>query len=174
MRLDFSNVEQVFTFLWAIAIGTALCLLYDILRFFVSSYKSSSIVVFFTDVFFFGVAGVVTFCFFQLFSKGTIRFYALLGEAIGFWIFRLLFSRLVRSFLKLISRLLSRLLELMTKPILWFMALSIQLADFVGNFIKVFVKKAGRWTKFIFRKIGKSGVFRSKKAKVKTHKSKKV
>lgn len=117
MRLDFSNSQQMTTFLLSIALGAALCLIYDIVRFLMSSFKYGGVAVFFSDVLFFAVAGIVTFVFFVLFSKGTIRFYVFLGEGIGFLFFRILFSKIVRGTLKFISQTIYKLIELFARPI---------------------------------------------------------
>lgn len=117
MRLDFSNSQQMTTFLLSIALGAALCLIYDIVRFLMSSFKYGGVAVFFSDVLFFVVAGIVTFVFFVLFSKGTVRFYVFLGEGIGFLFFRILFSKIVRGTLKFINQTICKLIELLTRPI---------------------------------------------------------
>lgn len=130
MRLDFSNIQQITTFLLSIALGAAFALIYDIIRVLMSSYKYGGMAVFFADVTFFAAAGVVTFVFFVLLSKGTIRFYVLLGEGIGFFTFRILFSKLVRATLKFISRTINNLLKLVMKPLL----------RLVRIFLNIFVK----------------------------------
>lgn len=149
MRLDFSNFQQLNTFLWAVVLGAALCIVYDVIRFLLSTYNSGGVAVFLSDVLFFSFAGVETFVFFVLFSKGTIRLYALIGEALGFFLFRFIFSPAFRKILALFEKLLFLFLKILSVPVGWLVSLSSEALNFAKSVSR---RVAGRIGTFI-RKI---------------------
>ncbi len=152
MRLDFSNGEQIITFIWAMLLGAALGLIYDVIRSLMSSCKYGGVAVFVADVLFLCFAGVVTFVFFILFSKGTIRFYALLGEGIGFGIWRATFSTLLRWCVLTVGRLIEQFFNLILKPVKSFYNLTIKLLAVFLAFIK---NVAGKIKSKVFKFIKK-------------------
>ena len=156
MRLDFSNSQQMSTFLISIALGAALCLIYDIVRFLMSSFKYGGVAVFFSDVLFFAVAGIVTFVFFVLFSKGTVRFYVFLGEGIGFLFFRILFSKIIRGTLKFLSKTIYKVIELLIRPIFWLYKLLVNLLRKLGRRTKKQIKKLWNVFKNLLNKMRSS------------------
>ncbi len=178
MRLDFSNTQQFYTFLLAIALGAVYCLAYDIVRFTFSGYKSGGLVVFLVDVLYFLIIGVTTFVFFVLLCKGVIRVYVFIGIGIGFFIFRLLLSPLIRCILKCIEKFIKILFSLIMKPIEWLISLLGKLFEVIA----VNLRKIALWILDKFKKVfnkllvkisNKNGK-RSPKANKKPKKTKKV
>ena len=141
MRLDFSNLQQVSTFLLALALGAVFCLFYDVVSFFMRGYKTGGMAVFLADTLFFGMAGVITFMFFLLFSKGTIRLYVIISELLGFILFRFFLSGVVRGLLAFIQRVISCLLRLISKPIYWLFSLIGKIFNNLKKFIKKYTDK---------------------------------
>ncbi len=121
MRLDFSNHAQLLTFLLAVALGAAFCLIYDVLRALRHCVRSGASAVFFEDVVYFTVWGFCTFCFFLLFTKGMLRFYVFLGELLGYVVFRLTLSRILYPAFCKLGAFLITLVRLLLKPcaLLW-------------------------------------------------------
>ena len=118
MRLDFSNYEQVITFLLSIVLGVGFCLVYDVLRFLHKTRMKGNVAVFIGDVLYFSVISVATFCFFLLFSKGVIRIYVYIGEILGFFICRITISRLFLPTLLVIDKYLNKILKLIFLPLI--------------------------------------------------------
>lgn len=116
MRLDFSNHAQLLTFLLAVALGAAFCLIYDVLRALRHCVQRGAVAVFFEDVVYFTVWGFCTFCFFLLFTKGMLRFYVFLGELLGYTVFRLTLSRIFYPAFCKLGALLITLVRLLLKP----------------------------------------------------------
>lgn len=121
MRLDFSNLWQLQTLFYSLAVGIILCLIYDIIRYFYRIVKPNNLVVFFVDLFYCFLAAIVTFCFFMLFSKGTIRLYPYFGFLGGFFICRLTLSRLLMLLLDWIYSFISKIYKWVSVPLQKFM-----------------------------------------------------
>ncbi len=77
--------EQILIFLYSCLLGITLGLLYDAFRIIRMIINSMSIMIFFQDILYFIVSGIVTFIFILGFNSGDSRFYILAGEGIG-WI----------------------------------------------------------------------------------------
>ena len=98
MLTEFSQVEslrQVVTFLLALALGAALCLLHDGVRCFHVLLPPGRARAAVSDVLGFSLAAVATALFFMVRCSGQARLFALLGEGIGFAAWRWLISRRV-------------------------------------------------------------------------------
>ncbi len=75
--------EQTRLFLWSLAAGAALMLLYDLFRILRLAFPAPPWAVFGQDVLFFAIAGVTTFLFLLYSNGGVLRFFVFLGELIG-------------------------------------------------------------------------------------------
>ena len=111
-------------------------LTYDIMRCLVISFKDSGPVVFCADLLYSAFAGVVTFIFFVLFTKGTIRFYALLGEGIGFAVTRFTLSYFLRRCILSAARFIRWVSGLILNPV-------IRLSSAVGTYLKKVTQSVG-------------------------------
>ncbi|MBQ0110722.1 MAG: spore cortex biosynthesis protein YabQ [Oscillospiraceae bacterium] len=85
---------QPTVFLFSLLLGAALCVCYDIIRLLKRGIKMHTAVVFALDILYALFAAIVTFCFMLVCSGGVIRWFIILGEIIGFVIFRVAFSPL--------------------------------------------------------------------------------
>ncbi len=89
--IDTSN--QVATFLWSLLLGVVMCIAYDFIR----AVHKVSIKGFFevmlTDLLFWGIWALITFCFLVLRCKGEVRGYVLFGQLVGFTISRVTLSK---------------------------------------------------------------------------------
>ncbi len=86
--------NQFATFLYSLCLGAALCLFYDILRALRKVGLNSFWAVFISDIFFWISSAFITFIFLLARTYGEIRGYVIIGEFIGFAVFRLIFSKL--------------------------------------------------------------------------------
>jgi len=119
---EIHSTDQAVTFLLSWLLGGLLCAVYDIFRGWRLSFRSGAIAVFFQDIFFGILAAVTTFLFLLARSCGELRLYVLIGEAIGFVLFRmsisvalLAFFRLLFSGLRWIKKQFSHLYDLQLK-----------------------------------------------------------
>ena len=80
---------QTAYFLWSLALGLALGLLYDAVRAGRMVLRAGRIHILISDIVFFAVCGVITSLFALPFNKGDVRVFILFGEAVGFLTYRL-------------------------------------------------------------------------------------
>ena len=95
---------QTYTFLWSVSLGAGFCVVYDFLRALHKLKVKGAVAVFVTDILFWLIAALVTYCFLILTSKGRIRLFVIIGIFLGFLIFRLVLSKIVLAvFVKILS-----------------------------------------------------------------------
>ena len=149
---EVDNFAQIATFAMAIGVGLALCLLYDLFRIPRLLWPPSRLLLFFEDVLYWVLSGLVVFCFLLVRCDGSIRFFAMLGLFLGWlgchltisrWIYRVS-KKLVRALRAVarwirrhIVRPIARLLRWIFRGFAWVM---IKLCNFVKK-LPVFVKK---------------------------------
>lgn len=92
---EISNYNQTSTFLLSLCVGGLFCALYDIIRAARKVCLNSFWAVQITDILLWAVYAVVTFMFLISRTNGEIRGYVLVGEALGFGLFRVSLSRLL-------------------------------------------------------------------------------
>lgn len=92
---EISNFNQTITFLLSLCVGGLFCALYDIIRAARKVCLNSFWAVQFTDILLWAVYAVVTFIFLISRTNGEIRGYVLVGESVGFSLFRVSLSRLL-------------------------------------------------------------------------------
>lgn len=86
---------QIFTFLISLAMGAAICLLYDLFRIFRLCVKCGGISVFVQDMLFFTTSALLTFFLLMVRCNGELRLYVFAGEIFGFIIFHITVSRVI-------------------------------------------------------------------------------
>lgn len=106
---EISNALQAESFLAAVALGAALCLLYDLFRLDRMIFRRSTVAVVFADILFWVIAAFAVFCLLLLTTNGQVRGFVLLAVLVGFWIWRLTASRLVELLRRPLSRVVRRL-----------------------------------------------------------------
>lgn len=104
------TTNQVATFLWSLALGALMCLLYDVVRVLHKFSIKGFFEVMISDIMFWFIVALFTFCFLVLRCQGEVRGYVLAGQAIGFTAARFTVSRFfvlgLSSLFKAISKLL--------------------------------------------------------------------
>ncbi|MBO4433265.1 MAG: spore cortex biosynthesis protein YabQ [Clostridia bacterium] len=119
---------QISTFLYSIALGAALALLYDFIRAIRDMCFNSFAVVFICDLLFFLVSAVAVFIYFMGATNGEIRGYVLFSAAVGFFICRITLGRVFHFFvyrflrfcsfvMKLLSNCLLKIIKLCAMPV---------------------------------------------------------
>ena len=114
--LGISVLEQSRIFLYAVVLGTILCVLYDVFRVIRIAFGGKMTVVFIEDILFSVLALVLTFIFVVAVNNGELRFYVLVGELLGFAIYYFTFGRVTMGLSKGIISILKSLLNLLMKP----------------------------------------------------------
>ena len=147
-EIDFS--EQVYTLIRSLLLGGAFCFVFEVYTAVAHRWRWNKLVVFFTDVIVFLLAGVFDFCFFLATTNGEIRGYVFAGQLIGFICFKLTLSRLLKVVLLLFFRLID-----LVKKILKRYALKP-----INSFFKRFYEKIHKYTQktlvFIKKRLKKS------------------
>lgn len=115
MRLDFSNTWQIGAFLYAVLLGMGLRLLYDFVRDIARKFRKNVFVSFICDFLYFAFAAVATFCFFILFTKGTVRVYVFAGIFIGFLVCGFTLSRIFLKILTFSNKVTDKVLHSLLK-----------------------------------------------------------
>ena len=133
---------QVLSFIVSIILGGGFSLLFDIFKAFRISFKMSGVAVFVTDIIYFLLISLLTFCYFLATTDGEIRLFIILGCFLGFIVFRFLISRYLTSALSYIIKKIIKLFSLLNYYInLLFDKISQFFIAFLNKAIK-FLKKA--------------------------------
>ncbi len=104
---EISNNTQLYSFLISCLFGIGYCIFYDMFRAIRKVKKHSAVVVFFEDIIYFSIIGIVTFLLQLAFSAGEIRFYLLFGIFLGFLIWNFTVSKfLIRLLVFLITSII--------------------------------------------------------------------
>ena len=126
--------------------GLVMCVIYDITRVLRWHLSLGRAGVFFLDILYFSVSGIATFCLFLSLTNGEIRGYILIGEAVGFMLFRATLSVFFCKGLKVFLKVLNFALNLANKWIF------VPLKSFFAKTITVFKKIAFKMP--LFKKKG--------------------
>lgn len=117
--ININTNEQVLTFVLSIGLGFLFCLVYDILRVFHKLWLKGFFEVLVSDLLFWFVLSVVTFCFLIIRCQGSVRAFVLFGQVVGFLVARLtvsgLFVRGLTAVFTIISKCLRRFGEAIGK-----------------------------------------------------------
>lgn len=92
---EIDNYDQVITFLLSLCLGAMCCALYDILRALRKVCLNSFLAVNLCDILLWIIYAFATFIFLISRTNGEIRGYVILGEAIGFVLFRISLSKIL-------------------------------------------------------------------------------
>ena len=105
---EINNASQLIAFLTSLAVGCVFCLIYDIFRAVRKSFKRNAAAVFFEDILYSLLCGVIGFCFLLGTTGGDLRAFAFIGMGAGFFICRFTLSRVFLPVLLFVIRILRR------------------------------------------------------------------
>ncbi|MDP4120630.1 MAG: spore cortex biosynthesis protein YabQ, partial [Bacillota bacterium] len=114
--MEINLASQIYVFLWACAFGFAIGILYEIVRFMRIAGFDSYIHTFIQDVLFISLCAFLTFFFAVAMNGGRVRFFILLGETVGFFVYRFTVARLTEKIFSLLVKLFNLLFNLLKKP----------------------------------------------------------
>ena len=141
--VEITFLNQSFTFCIALAVGVALCLVYDLFRVLRMAVRTSKAGVFVEDVLYWAVCGLVTLCLCIVRCTGEIRGFVLAGELLGWLICRVTLSRLImRGALAVIGffrKLLRGVYRALLRPV----------GRMFGRFVRFVAKTAGKLEKIV-------------------------
>ena len=142
---EINNNTQLYSFFISFLFGIGYCIFYDIFRSLRKIKKHSAVVVFFEDIIYFSIIGIITFLLQLAFSAGEIRLYLLFGIFLGFIVWNFTVS-------KFLIRLLVFLIMCIIKA---FKAIYI-FSDKIFTQISAFIAKIGSKIKKTLKKSQKT------------------
>ena len=136
---EISSSSQIISFLYSLLIGILLSVFFDFYRVARKLKKFSKTGVFFQDIAFWIVATFVTFLLLMARCNGEVRGYILIGELLGFFVYRLTLSPFVLKFLLQIFKMFIKIYGI-------YKGFIEQTADFLdkvlGEIYSIILKKA--------------------------------
>lgn len=120
MEYILSLSTQVVSFLYSLGFGLIIGILYDALRVIRIILSFSKTATYVTDILFSVTASIMTFLFCLSVTNGEVRFYIILGEFIGFFVFYFSFGSVAVRFsektVKKIAKLFRRIFRFIFSP----------------------------------------------------------
>ena len=147
---------QTYTFLLSLCLGAAFCIFYDFLRAVRKFTLNGTVATFISDVLFWLISGLATYCFLLLTVKGQVRLFVIVGIFLAFFLFRITLSKLVLAiFIKVLtifdiilhmsskfaSRILSTINKSFKKLVFTCKKLLQRMAKLLYNYLKVSLKE---------------------------------
>lgn len=105
-------------FLWSFALGIALALVYDFLRFLRKIIKTNDFIVNMQDIIFIIMSGGCMVCTAYFTNNGELRFYGVLGSVLGFVLYRKIVGRRLVDGMSLVWRIFCRGINLLIGAIM--------------------------------------------------------
>ncbi len=149
---------QTGLFLFSLGFGFLLGILYDVFRTLRMIIGSSEKLIFAADLLYFLICGVLSFFFILVTDEGRLRFYTVLGEALGWMIYYFSFGTVAMKLSASAVRAVKKLISLIFKPIKFILRKIIALINKIVIFLKKRIRKNNKKSKFILQN-GKSLVY---------------
>lgn len=145
---------QTGLFFLSLGFGFLLGILYDIFRMIRMIISGSEKFVFAADMLYFLLCGVLSFFFILVTDDGRLRFYTVIGEALGWMIYYFSFGTVAMKLTVSVVRISKRVFSVVFKPI-----------KFIFGKIMSFIKKIAKFFKKSIRKTDKKSKFNLQKQK---------
>ena len=110
-------LAQTTSFLYSMALGVVLSVVYDIFRIIRVAFGGKKTAVFIEDLIFSLVALVLTFVFVIAFNNGELRFFVLIGELLGFVVCHYTIGKIIIGFSRAIINAVRWFFKLVFTPI---------------------------------------------------------
>lgn len=136
---EINVADQTWSFFLSVILGVIFCVLYDFLRACRRVLKPSNTAVFFQDIFYFLIAGVLTFCLLLITTSGEVRGFVFVSIVLGFTLCRFTLSVVL---LKILVMLLSGLVRI-------FRYLKLKITGFFGIVFKKVMSLAQKAAKYL-------------------------
>ena len=139
--MGFSLADQTVYFLYSLLFGVMLSALYDVVRIlrFMGFTKLWQIIL--TDILYFFVCAVLTVLFALPFNKGSVRYFVLFGEAVGFIVYRFTLGEQMATVYCFIIRVVRKVAQKSLKYLLIFSNKVLKANRFVVYNVGVIIHK---------------------------------
>lgn len=139
--MSFSLADQTVYFLCSILFGVMLSVLYDVVRIlrFCGVTKLWQIIL--TDVLYFLIASFLSVLFALPFNKGSVRYFAIFGEAVGFVVYRFTLGEVTAKVYCFVIRVFRKITEKTFKYMLLFSNKLLKVGVFVVYNVGVIFRK---------------------------------
>ena len=142
-----TSLNQFYSFIFFIGIGILIVLIFDIFRILRKSFKTSDHITIIEDVIFVIITGFILLYSIFLFNNGTLRFYIILGIAIGAILYistiSKIFIKVNVAIISFIKNMLIKILKIISYPFI--IIFKFLRRKFLKPFLFIFVNS----TKFI-------------------------
>ena len=142
--------NQAYIFILFIINGILIGILFDIFRITRKAFKTSDIITYIEDTFFWILSGIVTLYFIFNFNNGEIRLYIFLGIFLGIFLYILLISKYFIKINTLILEKIKKIIKIIVWPIkklirtFLFRPISFIFINFNKVFKHIFTKKTNK------------------------------
>ncbi|MHC1694443.1 MAG: spore cortex biosynthesis protein YabQ [Eubacteriales bacterium] len=144
--MGISITEQLTVFLYSLSVGAFICVLYDLFRILRMMFGAGKILLFLEDLLFCLLATGIIIIFLFYANSGEIRWFAMAGAFIGFFVYYNTISRfiifLLMKLIRLVKRVLMFIFKITIMPI-------IKLIKLIAGFIKKIILKINGNIKFL-------------------------
>ena len=139
--MEFSLATQTVYFLYSILFGIILSAVYDVVRVirFMGFTKLWQIIL--SDVVYFFVCAVLTFLFSLPFNNGSVRYFVLFGEAVGFILYRFTLGEVMAKVYCFLIRIIHRIFKKSLEILIFFSNKLLKANRFVVYNVGVIIHK---------------------------------
>lgn len=139
--MEFSLATQTVYFLYSILFGIILSAVYDVVRVirFMGFTKLWQIIL--SDVVYFFVCAVLTFLFSLPFNNGSVRYFVLFGEAVGFILYRFTLGEVMAKVYCFLIRIIRRIFKKSLEILIFFSNKLLKVNRFVVYNVGVIIHK---------------------------------
>ena len=102
--------DQITTFLLSLSLGAVFALVFYFGEAVRVANNISKIRIWINDISYFAVSAIITYCFLLSRSNGEIRGYIIVGIVLGWWLFKIVFSKHFVKFLTIIINGINKIL----------------------------------------------------------------
>lgn len=135
-----SPTEQLKYFVIALAVGFFMGVLYEVFRLIRLISPRGKILCFICDVLFMSLASLVSFILTVVINTGIVRWYILLGEVVGFFIYMRTIGRVSGAIFRLIRKVIAKILWIIFTPFRLLGRLCVKFFSKLMKKIKKFMK----------------------------------
>lgn len=139
--MEFSLATQTVYFLYSILFGIILSAVYDVVRVirFMGFTKLWQIIL--SDVVYFFISAVLTFLFSLPFNNGSVRYFVLFGEAVGFILYRFTLGEVMAKVYCFLIRIIRRIFKKSLEILIFFSNKLLKANRFVVYNVGVIIHK---------------------------------
>lgn len=135
-----SPTQQLRYFVIALAVGIAMGVIYEAFRLIRLISPKGKMLCFVCDVLFMSLASLISFVLTVVINTGIIRWYILLGEVVGFFVYMRTIGRVSGALFRLIRKLILKILWVIFTPLRLIKRLIVKIFSKLAKKIKKIVK----------------------------------